>query len=176
MNEYLLEQYKSLHEQDTGYGPSNSAMRDKMGIIILLSEQNCKTVLDFGCGKGRLVNTLQQSGFDCTGYDPAVPKFLDFPKEDIDAVICTDVMEHLDDSYEDELRLMLSINPKCIYFNIACGRAKMLPDGKTPRHSLVRSPTWWVETLCKFFSDYELQQSKVTSYAEKSVILKFIKK
>ena len=175
MNKYLIDQYKILHATDSSYGPSNSARRDKKDIIDFFNKHSCKTVLDFGCGKGKLIEVLNNSGFECKGYDPALPQFETFPSESFDAVVCTDVLEHLDETLNDELKLILSVSPKCIYFNVAFDKARMLPDGKTPRHSLMKPPAWWLEKLQEFYSDYSIEEHHVAKGAAISVVIKLIK-
>lgn len=62
-------------------------------------------VLDYGCGEGLLLDYLREIGFtDCTGYDPYSAKYSDpgALERRYDAVICQDVIEHV----ENPRRLM----------------------------------------------------------------------
>lgn len=67
----------------------------------IIDRLGCKTVLDYGCGKGEqytwlipsIGKTLEQWwGVEVTKYDPAYPPFAKEPKGRFDLVICTQVL------------------------------------------------------------------------------------
>jgi len=103
-----------------------------------------KSILDFGCGKGKLVETLNESYpmLDITGYDPANPEFHKVPDQ-IDMIIGTDVLEHIEPKYLDEVLNFLYNKAKYNYHLISCAPAKLiLPDGRNA-HLIQETPDWW---------------------------------
>ena len=59
----------------------------------------CNSFLDYGTGKGRLVDRLKEEcnpKIDIRGYDPAVSKFSKKPNQPFDIVGCFDVLEHIE--------------------------------------------------------------------------------
>ena len=67
----------------------------------IIDRRGCKTVLDYGCGKGQLYEwvipstgqTIEQFwGVTVTKYDPAYPPFANEPEGTFDLVLCTQVL------------------------------------------------------------------------------------
>jgi hypothetical protein len=52
----LIAQYRLLHQRLPGYGASLTSIVRLTGLI---GAFRCRSVLDFGCGKGKLVNALR---------------------------------------------------------------------------------------------------------------------
>jgi SAM-dependent methyltransferase len=108
------------------------------------------SVLDFGCGHGALMASIQQAYPDMQveGYDPGNPDHNRIPKRSFDAVVSADVFEHIEPEHLAETLRMIS--DKMIvagWFRIACYPAKKhLPDGRNA-HLIVESPAWWQEQL-----------------------------
>jgi len=122
-----------------------------------------KSLLDYGCGKagaderataqtpdGRTVKGLQAIwGLQTVRlFDPGVPSFAEFPTGKYDAVICTDVLEHITkedmDWVVDEI---LSFANKFVFLNVACYPAmKTLPNGENA-HITQESPGWWLDLV-----------------------------
>ena len=108
------------------------------------------SVLDFGCGHGALMASIQQKypNMRVEGYDPGNPDHNRVPKRSFDAVVSADVFEHIEPNHLAETLRMIS--DKMIvagWFRIACYPAKKhLPDGRNA-HLIVESPAWWREQL-----------------------------
>jgi len=71
-------------------------------------------VLDYGCSGGLLLDYLRERGFrTCTGYDPYSLTFSDPTtlSHQYDAVICQDVIEHVEDSRRLMRMLSRAIRP-----------------------------------------------------------------
>jgi hypothetical protein len=105
-----------------------------------------ESILDFGCGKGRLVQSLTDEYPDkkIAGYDPANTEF-DYSLDNIfvDLLMSTDVLEHIEPELLDETLLYLSTKSKYIYHLIALSPAKkILPDGRNA-HLILESKEWW---------------------------------
>jgi len=113
-------------------------------LVSFINEVKPITILDFGCGKGNLVKTLNEKYKDIQvfGYDPANP---DYDKEVpcVDMVISTDVLEHVEPEHIEATIEMLSLKGKFHYHLISCAPAKLiLPDGRNA-HLIQESPAWW---------------------------------
>jgi len=108
------------------------------------------SVLDFGCGHGALMASIQETypNMRVEGYDPGNPDHNRIPKRSFDAVVSADVFEHIEPNHLAETLRMIS--DKIIvagWFRIACYPAKKhLPDGRNA-HLIVESPDWWREQL-----------------------------
>lgn len=127
-----------------------------------------KTVVDYGCGTGRLSLMLSERGFDVTLVDHAV-NCLDEAVEDRlghkfiqgclwevevdgDFGVCVDVLEHIP---ENRVEGVLSkIRTPHGYFQIATNM-----DGFGPKligehlHLTVHPMGWWMERIKRFFPD-----------------------
>jgi hypothetical protein len=98
----IIEQYFHLYlEQSDGgkiYGRSSEDLLDKIAPIIF--ELNPSSILDYGCGRSALVNHFWNEGKrKLYKYDPAIHEYRFLPKEDVELVICTDVLEHIPEDY-----------------------------------------------------------------------------
>jgi len=115
-----------------------------------LEQYQPTSVLDFGCGHGALMASIQQAYPDMRveGYDPGNADHSRIPKRSFDAVVSADVFEHIEPNHLAETLRMIS--DKIIvagWFRIACYPAKkQLPDGRNA-HLIVDSPDWWREQL-----------------------------
>lgn len=105
-----------------------------------------KSILDFGCGKGNLINTIKEEfpHIDVKGYDPCNPEF-DKPIDgvSVDLLISSDVLEHVEPEFIDDTLRYLANKSKRIYHLIALSPAKLiLPDGRNA-HLIQETPEWW---------------------------------
>ena len=109
------------------------------------------SVLDYGCGKGRLADELEHYGISCTNYDPALEKF-NFPPEPHDFVVCFDVLEHIEpDLLENVLKDLHRVTRKFGMFTVATRPAdKKLPDGRNA-HLIIEPRGWWLAKLDPYF-------------------------
>ena len=107
--------------------------------------EQCKDVLDYGCGGGSLVRALNTAGVNCSGYDPGYPgltgKLPDFPR---DLVVCLDVLEHIEpDCLDDVLAHIIGLARRRIFVAIATRPAsKTLSDGRNA-HLIQKEGVWW---------------------------------
>ncbi len=146
----LTDQYRQMHEAGHFAGMSTLDWADDIGEMI--REHGCKTVLDYGCGKGRQYTEAklhERWGVEMpTLYDPGVPEFSDWfavsGEHRYDAVICSDVLEHLEgNALHHAIQCCLTSASKAVFFSICCRPAKkLLPDGRNA-HITIQPPTWW---------------------------------
>lgn len=152
------------------FSPGESSIKH-FKIIDFLRKCKVKTVLDAGCGTGKLMRFLiEECGdeFSVHGFDIAencLDPFFDNIKNDIltvgvlwdekdfnrkyDAIICTDVLEHIP---TEKVKLVLDNFYRCTktfcYLSIA-----LLPDGFGPEiigqplHLTVKEPNWWITQI-----------------------------
>ena len=119
-----------------------------------------RNMLDYGSGKGfqYLVSRVQEQwgGLLPHCYDVGVRQLAEQPKGPFDGLICTDVMEHIDEPDVDAILAdIFSMVPKrddggtsFAFFAIACRPAarKVLPDGRNV-HLCIKPPSWWRDRL-----------------------------
>ena len=98
----LRELNRKLH-QDEKYGNrhdgSGVATKLPEAITTLNKLGVCKSLLDYGTGKGKLVNRLRQhlsNTVKIDGYDPSVEQWSELPGKTYDIVTCLDVLEHVE--------------------------------------------------------------------------------
>ena len=159
----LVDEYKGLHQDPTMF-PGKSVLKYTHYIRSILKDNKCKTLLDYGSGKGYLYEadhpytkkklTKPLNKFwnlnSVTCYDPGVEKFSKLPEGVFDAVIAVDVMEHVPtEDAEWVLDKIMGYSSKAVFLNIACYEAlKTFKNGKNV-HVSVHSPEWWMDLLRK---------------------------
>lgn len=136
------------HRGNPLYGSHGHRWADK--IRELVNQYKFKSALDYGCGKGTLAAVMsRETDIQIKEYDPAIPGKSADP-EVADLVICTDVLEHIEPDYLDEvLRHIFSKMNKAAFFCIAMRKGSKLPDG-TQKHQLLKKTSWWIKKLSKY--------------------------
>lgn len=153
MNQQLLKQYQQMHKNPKRF-PGNSTKRYIPEIAKLVKEYDAETLLDYGSGKGmQYLNSRihdQWGGILPTCYDPGYAPLARRPGIMFDGVICTDVMEHIEEFDVDEvLKDIFSFADSFVFLGIATFLAsKKLPDGRNC-HLTIRPPEWWNHTVRK---------------------------
>lgn len=145
-----------LHRTFKDYG--NKSQRHLPQILKLMRTCNCKTVLDYGCGKGGLVKALEKESIDVQGYDPAVAVYSSAPTP-ADLVVCTDVLEHIErPCLSSVLHEINQMTRQAAFLLIALryDSTKTLPDGTNP-HKIVEPLSWWLRRLRNTFIDMDLK-------------------
>lgn len=116
----------------------------------LLRSHNIRTLLDYGCGG---------SNYEITGFDGQLTALQYFGLEQVfryeparniderqqaDAVLCFDVLEHVFISdVPSVVRELYRLADRLLVVNVACYSARaLLPNGENA-HITVRAPLWW---------------------------------
>jgi hypothetical protein len=166
----MVEMYSILHEEGADraetveHRPPEKTFSGKMLVshapIVkrMIERTKSKSLIDYGSGKGQsyerkdielgdeVAPTLKEywglERIRC--YDPGYQPFSQLPEEPFDALISTDVLEHIT---EPDLPWILDEMfglARCFVFaSIACYPAlKNLPNGQNA-HCTVRPPDWW---------------------------------
>lgn len=139
ISDQYREQNRLLHLSELDYG-SGSGLKYEKFIREVMKKTGAKTVLDYGCGKGTLKDRLG----DCvSNYDPAVDQWARDPQP-ADLVVCTDVLEHVEPEYLQEvLDHIRALTKKVVFIVVSCRPAKrFLPDGRNA-HLIVEPQEWW---------------------------------
>lgn len=154
----LIEQYKEMHASSEEMFAGFSLMPHALRIKKLIEAHNIIRILDYGCGKGKqylaavkdetqTFDTLEQFwGVAVAKYDPGYAPFSIMPDGPFDAVICTDVLEHLEPGQEAEIvQELFNLADKFVFASISCKPAvKTLPDGRNA-HTCIKKPEEWAE-------------------------------
>jgi hypothetical protein len=146
----LLKQYREMHEKGSFNGRSLKKHVPEIGRLI--KETDSKTILDYGSGKGVChKDRTKVWGVEITQYDPAVKGIDVLPNHMFDAVICTDVLEHVpEDELDETLKNIFCRAEKLVYLSISTKPAnKTLPNGLNA-HVTVKPPEWWIEKVSAF--------------------------
>lgn len=148
----LIQQYRHMHHNPAMFVGKSLAVHIP-AIWRMCTETKSKSILDYGCGKA----AMWQSGdlaellsVEVTLYDPAVSRYAQFPRHTFHGVVCTDVMEHVDESAVDEtLETIFSMADRFAFLAICTREAKkLLPDGRNC-HLTVKPEEWWESRIVK---------------------------
>lgn len=152
--EVISPDYQALltayHETDPDYGTSGSLYAVTVRALAdsLAKERQAVSVLDYGCGKGRLADILDLPIWE---YDPAIPAKRQAPRP-ADLVVCTHVLECVEPTFLDQVLADLARCTKQVLYLIIKSQAaqRLLPDGRNV--NLIQEGTeWWREQLAKYF-------------------------
>lgn len=158
MNNYI-DQYKEIHIKNPKYGSNNDPSAKPSEVLKLVKQNHCQYVLDYGCGKGVLVEFLNNHSVKCEGYDPAVVEFLNKPSyiTGYDCITCLDVLEHIPYNRIDILLSdICSYDANCTFFNIALRKAsQLLPNGSNA-HLIVEDKDWWFDKIHNAFPKHKI--------------------
>ena len=168
----LIDSYKIIHQEENKFkGISLTPLVPTL--INITKENNCKTLLDYGCGKALpydkdrckevgLLKPVQElcniKSFDL--YDPAYEKYATLPDKKYDIVVCTDVLEHIAEQDLDwVLTEILSHSKNTVFLNISCQLAlKHFKEGKFKGqnvHISVFNHDWWSDKIKNIWNNFK---------------------
>jgi len=152
---YKQEQLK-LHE-NPNYGVASVYYAPM--VTKLINRSGVTSMLDYGCGKGRLSESIQPDHeIQVHQYDPG-REGLDAIPDSQPFVTCIDVLEHIEPEYlEDVLDDLQRVTEMFGFFTVHTGPAvKTLSDGRNA-HLIQEPANWW---LPKFLQRFELLQFSI---------------
>lgn len=138
--EYIASEYRKMHEAKKFNGDSLTMHIPE--IKKLIRKYDCKTILDYGCGKAK-AHKKEKLG-DVTLYDPYYEPYSKPPQGTFDMVICTDVLEHV--PYSDIVRVikeLISLTNKVLFLVISTKPAKKKFSNGENVHLTVKPEIWW---------------------------------
>lgn len=138
--EYIASEYRRLHAAKKFSGAC--LKKHLPEIKLLIAAHDCKSVLDYGCGKAtyhheaRLPNT--------TLYDPYYAPYSKEPTGTFDMVICTDVMEHVPENEVGKvLADLINFTDKVLFLAISIVPARKTFANGENVHLTIRPKEWW---------------------------------
>lgn len=136
-----------LHTSNPNYGVSSARWANH--VVELAGRLQTQDILDYGCGKGLLKQTL---GWPIREYDPAIPG-KDATPAPADLVICTDVLEHIEpDCLTHVLDDLQRLTRKVAFLNVAMRPAKkVLADGRNA-HLIQQPLSFWLPLFWERFT------------------------
>lgn len=146
--------YRELHSNNASYGTSSIGYFEEISLIIDYLKP--KRILDYGCGKGKLIEALQDKYKDIKifGYDPAIPEYDCLPvNEQYDLVINTDVLEHIpEEEIQETVKKIKKLSDNVIFCLHHALADAILSDG-TNAHCTVKSIFWYNRLFSRYFKD-----------------------
>ena len=143
-----IEEYRELHKSPL-FCKGGAVAPYLKDIGDLIRQTKAKTVLDYGCGKAQFsrgMNYADLWGVSLSMYDPAVDMFSMRPEGRFDGVICTDVLEHVENP-EWVIQDIFSYATRFVFLSISCKPAdKTFADG-TNLHINVHPKEWWLDRI-----------------------------
>ena len=145
-SDHYVNQLEKLHHLKKSFGTAGKYK----GLTKWLDETQPASVLDYGCGKGNVIYNLKEQYPNCTfaGYDPGVDAFRNIPYAKFEGLICTDVLEHIEPGYIDNVLVHIdSLFTKSAFFIIDTVPArKKLADGRNA-HLILKNQEWWTTKI-----------------------------
>ena len=184
--EDLLKEYDLMHKASDQMFNGRSIISFVDVIKHVLRENKCKTLLDYGSGKGLLytkdydkvkidnpISKPLPKLWDInkyTLYDPGYEEHSKLPTGKFDAVVCTDVLEHVPEEdlgwVADEL---IDYAKKLLFLNISCLPAlKKFRDGTNVHVSLFK-PEEWANFLAARLRQHRNVDLNIVLYADHKV-------
>ena len=189
----LVEAYKNLHKEEDKFR-GISLVPFAYDIYNILLHNNCKSILDYGCGKAipykknhRDVDPKKKiPNFDkplhkwwgideLFLYDPAYPEHDKLPTKKYDMVICTDVLEHIPEEDLDwTIQELCSFANKTVFINVSTLLAKKtFKTGKYKGenvHVTVYNHEWWLNKISKIWNDHKNLKIYLTSTSNEGIM------
>lgn len=152
MNLEYIEQYKLLHLMKKNYGMTSIKFYND--IKFWIEKFNIKSILDYGCGKSILIDCIEKDlAIKVYKYDPAIKEYANLPKNKVDFIICTDVLQHIPVFDLDRVLLEIKKYSNTCFFHIRCTEYKtILPNGK-PANCTVYPTEWWEKKLKNYYKE-----------------------
>lgn len=150
-----LEEAKLYHIHNEKFWTGESLAEYKYQIWDIIKRNKITNILDYGCGKALfhklLFNNPKTPGapmnISIAKYDPAYIPHSKRPEGKFELVICTDVLEHIQEDKIDEVLSDIFSFSDNVFLTITCYDAtQVLLNGKNA-HYTVKDPSWWKEKL-----------------------------
>ena len=134
----------------------------------------CKSVVDYGTGKGALVSRLRDqlpTAISVNGYDPAVKQFKIKPETPVDIITCIDVLEHVELSLVDSV--LHETNNQLLIFVCMIDlqpSVKTMDNGRNA-HIMLAPYDWWINRITRIFPDLFFVIPHKSGFDQKLVVV-----
>ena len=154
MSDEMIARYRHLVENGSDNFQGLGIMQYSTQIKRLIAKTDSKTVLDYGCGRGDQYTLQHQDEFwgvdRPTLYDPAFASHDQLPEGKFDAVICSDVLEHVPfDEAEELIRRLFDYSNKFVWASVCCRKAKKEFEDGLNMHITIQPFWWWQAKFAK---------------------------
>lgn len=150
MKTYSEEYQKLLHAMhyDHNHFGGGTLQHYLTDIKETITKHDITSILDYGCGKGHMI---PEEWNNIRLYDPGYQPYAKKPKSTYDLVISTDMLEHIEPEYLDNvLEEIYGYANKAVYLAISTVKAKKtLPDGRNA-HLIVETEEWWIDKIKQY--------------------------
>lgn len=153
--------YDEIFATDPKY---NGASRYKLKIVLdWVKRNNFKEILDIGSGRGHYLKFLSENGIKTTGLEPSRYIFdnlkeFQIVNDDIlgfsnysrswEALICMDVLEHIEpDKIEETLKALSTLSKHAL---LGIANHSDIWHGHE-LHLIREGPRWWMDELSKYY-------------------------
>jgi SAM-dependent methyltransferase len=182
-----LHYYRAFYEQD-GIRSEDVASEERVSLTLNLVPTEILSVLDMGCGDGTLIEMLSADYFKA-GLDIshnvlkrvqekkkalALASAIPFPKNSFDLVLCTEVIEHLEqEEFELTLVELQRVAKKYIivtvpYLEDLKSKETRCPNCSFVYHIHLHLRNFNFDGLSYLFSDFRLKTCRYSNVHEKS--------
>ncbi len=142
--EYIASEYRRMHDKKYFSGTSLTPHINE--IKALIKEYDCKSILDYGCGKATCHKDNKLG--NVTLYDPYYGPYSKEPQGAFDMVICTDVLEHVPENEVGKvLADLINFADKVLFLAISTVPAKKVFANGENIHVTIRPKQWWESML-----------------------------
>jgi len=150
----LIPRYRAMVDAGSDNFLGLSIAQHATEIGALVDRFGAKTAIDVGCGRGDQYEEPfrldKKWGLDSIWkYDPAFETHDALPEDGtlFDAVLCSDVLEHVPRREVDEfIETLFGYAAKFVWASVCCRPAKKLfPQDQTNLHVTVMPFSWWTE-------------------------------
>lgn len=154
VDKHLVDQYRKLAATGASF-TGLSIIQHESVIRRLIQKSRSKTVLDYGSGRGDAYRSPHRiHNFwgvpKPTLYDPAFPRHEAKPVGKFDAVLCSDVLEHIPEEHVEALIADLFwYAKKFVWASVCCRPAKKCFEDGTNMHVTVKEFAWWDEKMAE---------------------------
>ena len=139
---------KHMEKEHDGskWGSTGARYSGKAVAEVISSRPYIQTALDYGCGKGTMAQHFDS--LEWSEYDPGVVGKQERPKGRYDLVTCTDVMEHVEYEFVEEvIKELGNATGKVLFVDIACyPTGKLFGEGPykgEDLHITLMAPSEW---------------------------------
>ena len=160
----------NIEKKETAF-LGNSLVPHVKFINDLLNKYSCQSLLDYGCGKAMLYDSVNELVIDKTKYtnlreywnsiniylyDPCYQKFSSFPKKKSDITISTDVLEHIP---EEDLHIIVKelfmLTNKVLFISVPTYLSNEYFINKLNSHPTVQNQKWWSEKIKNIHKSFD---------------------